>query len=73
MTGQWREEDGPGGSRGGSRCRGEKRIDWKKPSVPRDFPAEEEVTIALDQPNLGICLVNKISELCVFYMGLLEC
>lgn len=44
----------------------------EKQQVPRDFPAGEEVTVALDQPNLGICFVNKISGLCVFYMGLLE-
>lgn len=44
----------------------------EKEQVTRDFIGVEEVTIALDLPNLGICFMNKTSGLCVFYVGLLE-
>lgn len=37
-----------------------------------DFITGEEVTVALDLPNRGICFMNKTSGLFVFHMGLLE-
>lgn len=44
----------------------------EKQQVTRDFITGEEVTVAPDLPNLGICFMNKTSGLFVFFMGLLE-
>jgi hypothetical protein len=41
----------------------------EKPQVARDRIAGEEISVVVDLPNLGIQLINIITEMCVFYLG----
>lgn len=57
MWGERRRQQNRGSHRRPEPC------DQAKQQVTRDFIAVEEVTIALDLPNLGICFTNKTSGL----------
>ena len=51
-------------------CHGSELHGQEKDQITRDSVAGEQVCIALDLPNLGLWLVNKIPGLCVFHTGL---
>ena len=45
----------------------------EEPQVARDFMAGEESSVVVDLPNLGVQLINIMTELCAVctYLGLL--
>jgi hypothetical protein len=66
---------------GGREREGQRKKRWKedgaelhgleKPQVARDLIAGEYSSVVVDLPNLGIQIINIITVLCIFYMGLL--
>lgn len=41
----------------------------EKSQVARDLIAGKQISVVVDLPNLGVQLINIITELCGFYMG----